>query len=351
MFYSAQKVAHLFSPPNGKALDPTELIQRAQAGEFPQPRKGRGGLGWRENDLAVMGRQLSFLRRPNKPLVMTLFVTKGGVLKTSLTLNLARLYALHGLKTLIIGLDLQGDITTCLGQESASQEDDLSEALAKIDKTKGLYDYFGGHVGLEDLIRHTDLPQLDYIAETPELIALDQELLLRPRREYWLKEKVTRPLSKIYDVIILDCSPNWNQLITNSLVATDFLLSPVECRINNYRNLKMFQALIRQCRLDLNLDFQQAFVPTRLNNNRKLSREIGQWYRENLKNCLQASVRESLQGEESVAMCMSLPEYSPESPAALEIKQLLIETWELMVSGRREIAREEHPTETLWQSV
>ncbi|MGE0762200.1 MAG: ParA family protein [Bdellovibrionales bacterium] len=352
MFYSTQKVAHLFSLPGMTGRTSEELINMAQTGQLPPLVRGRGGLGWREKDIVTVGQQLSPLRRPHKPMVLTLFVTKGGVLKTTLSLNLARQFALHGIKTLVIGLDLQGDVTTALGHQAIRQEDDLQQAMAALDRTRGLYDYFGEHSGLDDLIQKTDLPTLDLIPETPELIALDQELLLRPRREYWLKEKVTRPLLQRYDLIILDCSPNWNQLITNALVATDFLLSPVECRINNYRNLKMFQGLVHQCRQDLSLTLQHGFVPTRLNPNRKLSREIGEWYRAKLPGCMESAIRESVQGEEATAMNQSIPEFAADSTSAEEVKQLLVEVWQLMASGRREVKHSHNvDKETPWHLV
>ena len=351
MFYTTQKVAHIFSLPGSPNKTPENLMQMVQSGKLPPVKKGRGGLGWREDEITTIGTQLSTLRKPNRPFVLSLFVTKGGVLKTTLSLNLARQFALHGYKTLVIGLDLQGDVSSALGYQATHNEEDLQTAMEALDRTRGLYDYFSGHVGLEDLIQKTDLPTLDLIPETPELIALDQELLLRPRREYWLKEKVTRPLAQRYDLIILDCSPNWNQLTTNALVATDFLLSPVECRINNYRNLKMFQGLVQQCRRDLNLQMQHAYVPTRLNAGRKLSREIGQWYRKNLPDCLAVAIRESVHGEEASAMNLSIPEFAADSPSALEIKQLLAEVWQLMLSGRRNLTHSPPREDTPWQSV
>lgn len=349
MFYSLSRAAHLFScgPVELTADQLKEMVNRQ---ELPGLSKGRGGWGWSESTIGVIGQELGFLKAPNKPLVLSVFVTKGGVLKTTLTLNLARLFALHGIRTLVIGLDLQGDITTALGHQPAAEADDLASALSALDSTQGLYDYFKGEAGLSEIILKTELPHLDFIPETSELIALDQELFLKPRREHWLKEKVVRPLTQQYEVILLDGSPNWNQLTTNALVAADSLISPVECRINNFRNLRLFRALLEQCRRDLSLNFQHLFVPTRLNPQRKLSREIHQWYQESLPGCLALGIRESIHGEEGSALFRSIPEHAPDSAAAAECKTFVKSLWQLVTSQRRE--QRPHSTEVQpWPSA
>src|SRR5690606_12510070 len=152
-------------------------------------------------------------------------------------------------RTCVVGLDMQGDITSALGadellDENTENETSLEDAVAKVDSLRGLADVFAGDTKLEDVILATDLPTLFYIPETPELVALDQSLIHRNRREYWLREFVVEPLKKNFDLVLLDCSPNWNRLITNALVACDVLISPLECKINNFRNFKIFQGLL-----------------------------------------------------------------------------------------------------------
>jgi chromosome partitioning protein len=348
MFYTAHKLAQILSCKNAQ-LTGQDVLEKNQELNGPTPRKGRGGIGWDSQQVCAVSEGITSLRSPNKPIVISVFVTKGGVLKTTLTLNLARFLALNGIKTLVIGLDLQGDITTALGHQISADEEDLQAALIAADSQKGLHDYFNQNTGLNDILLNTDLAHLQLIPETPELLALEQSLLLKPRREYWLSEKVLAPLSQQYQVILLDCSPNWNQLTTNALVGSDLLVSPVECRINNYRNLKMFRALVAQCMRDLDLSFQHIFVPTRMNPLRRLSREIGSWYQSHLPGCLTSSIRESVQGEEATAMNLSLPEFAPDSAAGQEMLQVLREIWRLALSQRREY--HQLPKEPLWPSA
>jgi chromosome partitioning protein len=283
---------------------------------------------WSLTEMPAVGEKIGFMKKPSRPVAVAVFVTKGGVLKSTLTLNLARMAALHGLRVCVLGLDMQGDITSSLSGEDAVEENDsLEEAMARIDSLRGLPDLFTGGATLDEVIRPTDIPTLFYIPETPELVALDQSLVNRNRREYWLAENVVAPLKKKFDLVIMDCSPNWNRLITNALIASDALISPLECKINNFRNFKTFRALLAEFRSEMQAGFKQIFVPTRLAPSRKLSREICDWYRASIAECSVGGIRESLQGEEAVAMRISIPEYAPTSAAADEIRELLQEIW------------------------
>ncbi len=294
---------------------------------------------WSLRELPSVGEVVGFLEKPVQPIALAVFVTKGGVLKSTLTLNIARMAALHGIRTCVVGLDMQGDITSALNpddlENSSDAETSLADALAKFDSLRGLADVFSGDAKLDEVVLATEIPTLSFIPETPEIVALDQSLLHRNRREYWLQEYVVNPLKDKFDLILLDCSPNWNRLITNALVASDVLISPLECKINNFRNFKTFQALLEEFRSDMRSRFRHIYVPTRLSPNRKLSREIFDWYRTHLPNCTNTAVRESLQGEEAMAMRLSIPEYAPASAPAQEVRGLLREVWHVLTAGER----------------
>ena len=312
---------------------PGELLTRGiDQGRFPafakRPQDNRTLKSWSTAEIPILGEIVGFMKKPECPLAVSLFVTKGGVLKTSLTLNLARMAALHNIRTCVVGLDMQGDVTTALSADEV-QDDSTSfdDALARMNSLRGLPDLFAGSCTIEDLLQSTDIPTLSYIAETPELVALDQSLMNRNRREYWLEEKVIAPLKQKFDLILIDCSPNWNRLITNALVAADVLISPLECKINNFRNFKAFKILLDDFKDDVRTEFTQIFVPTRLSHHRKLSQEIYQWYRANLPDCTLGAIRESSQGEEATAMKISISEFAPNSVAADEMRTLVEEIW------------------------
>lgn len=332
MFYSRSQVTKLFSFDQKSIVTTQDLLQGEKQKLIPRARRNdedeRRVRGWPSQELHAVGNQIGFLRSPTEgPLVYSFFVTKGGVLKTALALNLARMAALHGIKTCVIGLDMQCDVTTALGHMEDADTDDLDTALRWMEETRGLFDIFTGRAETKEVILPTDIPHLFYIPETPELVALEQGLLHRPRREYWLQEAVIAPLRKEFDLIVLDCSPNWNQLITNALVASDVLVSPLECKINNFRNFKMFRNFIGQVQKDLQLGFRQFYIPTRLTLSRRLSRDIREWYRDNVEECLPLAIRDHTQGEEATAMHLSVPEYAPGSAAALELNQFIESVW------------------------
>lgn len=337
--FSARRTLELF----GSSLDETKIVGPGFP-EFSRSEKdGRKLKSWSTSELTKVGEQIGFLKRPLVPTAISVFVSKGGVLKTTLTLNLARMAALHNIKTVVVGLDMQGDITGALSQDSLETEN-FETALSTLNEIKGLADVFSGAVNLHDVLLSTDIPTLKYIAETPELVALDQSLINKNRREFWLKEKIVEPLKKDFDLIIMDCSPNWNRLITNALVASDVLLSPLECKINNFRNFQVFRGLIAEFSEEMGHSFYHAFVATKLNSQRKLSRDIFSWYLQNLDTCLQTPMRESLTGEEATALRLSLPEYAPSAPASQEIRTLLTELWSVLPQTKRTKmkSRQEH---------
>ena len=334
-FFNLKKALQVFGLSTEELL--TRGISQTSLPAFARSSSDQRSLkSWSYAEMPEVGSRVGFLQKPESPLAVAIFVTKGGVLKSSLTLNLARMAALHGLRTCVVGLDMQGDITTALSpEEPADDNTSLKDALVRVNSLRGLANVFSGDANLEDVLQSTDLPTLFYIPETPELVNLDQSLMSRNRREYWLNDQIIAPLKERFDLILMDCSPNWNRLITNALVACDVLISPLECKINNFRNFKAFRALLQEFKHDMRSSFTQIYVPTRLSPSRKLSREIFSWYQEHLVDCTQTALRESVQGEEATAMRVSIPEYAPASDAADEMRELMREIWSAIAEGSR----------------
>ncbi len=325
-YFSLKKVADIFGGPHLKS----RIQEMEQAELIPKSQKYRSGAifrqGWTIDQLPLIGEKIGFFKKFSEPTAIAVFTTKGGVLKSTLALNFARTAALHGLKTCVVGLDIQGDVTTALGFESdLENKASLEEIIDKLNRTKGLSDLFNGQVRLQDIITTTDLDNLFLIPETPELVALNDSLSTINRREFWLKEKVIDHLKDCFDLVIMDCSPNWNKLTTNALVACDALVSPLECKINNFRNFKVFRHFLSEFKEEMRMDFEAVFVPTRYSSNRKLSIDIHSWYKANVEGCTEGGVRESVMGEEATALNKSLIEHAYSKPVAKEMRELLIE--------------------------
>ncbi len=285
-----------------------------------------GQKSWAFSELGPIGEQIGYFPKWKEPVALSVFTTKGGVLKSTLALNLARIAALHNIKTCVVGLDIQGDISTSLGPDSEIDENDgLEVIMEKLNSIKGLSDLFVGQVRLEGIIKGTDLEKLFLIPETPELVALNDSLSNINRREFWLKEKVVDPLKSCFDLVIMDCSPNWNKLTTNALVACDALVSPLECKINNFRNFKVFRHFLMEFKAEMHLNFESIFVPTRYSKSRKLSMDIREWYQSEVKGCTEKGIRESIIGEEATAVHQSIPEYNLSGAISRDIKELIVE--------------------------
>ena len=326
-YYSAKKITEIFGIPGQEHLL-TELEDR---GSIPRSIKFKCGItyktGWATRHLPLIGEKVGFFPKFSRATSIAVFTTKGGVLKSTIALNLARSAALHNVKTCVVGLDIQGDITSSLGHEIDldDSQTDLHQAIEKLNQVRGLADHFNKQVQLHELILPTDLPNLFLIPETPELVALNDSLNNINRREFWLKEKIIDVLKEHFELIIMDCSPNWNKLTTNALVACDALISPLECKINNFRNFRVFRHFLKEFKRDMHIDFENIFIPTRYNSNRKLSMEIMNWYQANVSGCSSIGIRESVVGEEATALNKSLIEHAPGKRPTSEFIQVLRE--------------------------
>jgi len=326
--FTVKKVLDIF----GSEINRNTLLKAEAGGQIPTPERYDTGAikrrMWTIADLPIIGERYGYLKKPQRPLVLSTFTLKGGVLKTTLALNIARTAALHNIRTCVIGLDLQGDISGALGLNADIDESESMEsAILKLESPRGLYDFYQGDVTLDSLLVDTDIPTLKFIPETPELVQLEKAISFENRHEEWLKGNVIDVLQSQFDLIILDCSPNWNRLVTNALTACDVLVSPLECKINNFRNFNVFHKFLRQFHDGMKLGFETVFVPTRFTSTRKLSAEIRNWYHSNVSGCSHGAIRESTAGEEAVAMRISLPEYAPTSLQADEMREILVEIW------------------------
>lgn len=346
--FNIKKISDIF----GIEIPRSTLIKAEDNGNIPSAKREQSGSvqrrAWTIDQLPEIGEKYGFLKKPTTPAVISVFTTKGGVLKSTLSLNLARMAALHNIKTCIIGLDLQGDITASLGFENGIDEDSsLEEANDILSNIYGLYDYERGDVSLESLIHKSDIPTLDFIPETPELHLLDKMIGTKNRREFWIKDFVTKPLLKNYDLLIFDCSPNWNNLVTNAIASCDLLVSPLECKINNYRNYPAFKFFVEAFKNETQLSFAHLYVPTRLSPTRKLSKEIRNWYLKNTPNCISSAIKESIKGEEAMAKFISLPEHAPTSLDAQEMRQVIMEIWDALqqrVKNKTDVSSSLHST-------
>lgn len=163
---------------------------------------------------------------------------KGGVGKTTTAVNLSASMAVAEKSCLLVDCDPQGNATTGLGMDKPEFKD-------------GLYEYMLGSAPEEKVIIKTNLPGLDLIGTTVDLIGAEVELASADEREYRLKNKLM-PLKEKYDYIFLDCPPSLGFLTLNALTAADSVLVPLQCEYYALEGLSRLLSTIRAVKKGLN---------------------------------------------------------------------------------------------------
>lgn len=140
---------------------------------------------------------------------------KGGVGKTTTTINLSACLAEAGKKVLTIDTDPQGNTTSGLGLEKDEAENTIYELM--LDECT-----------IKQCIAQTELENLDLIPSNVNLAGAEIELLGIPDKEYILKNAVDY-VRDDYDFIVIDCPPSLNMLTVNAMTTADTVLVPIQC--------------------------------------------------------------------------------------------------------------------------
>ena len=146
--------------------------------------------------------------------IIALANQKGGVGKTTTTINLAASLATLEKKVLVIDADPQANASSGLGVDIKQSECTIYECI--IDRAN-----------VQDAILDTEIDSLKVISSHINLVGAEIEMLNLPNREKILKEVLT-PLKKEYDYILIDCSPSLGLITINALTAADSVIIPVQ---------------------------------------------------------------------------------------------------------------------------
>ncbi len=166
---------------------------------------------------------------------------KGGVGKTTSTVNLGASLAKLGQRVLLIDLDPQGNATTGCG-------------IAKSDDVPTVYELLLGDTTLDKAIQKTEFG-FDILSANRDLAGAEIELIEIDGREQKLKEALAT-VSDRYDYVLIDCPPALNMLTVNALVASDSVMIPMQCEYYALEGLSDLVETLRKVRSNLNPDLE-----------------------------------------------------------------------------------------------
>lgn len=192
---------------------------------------------------------------------------KGGVGKTTSSINLAASLGLMGKKTLLIDLDPQGNSTTGVG-------------ISKSDLDSSIYELLVDKVNIKDVVVKTRFKNLYTIPASINLAGVDMELMEMSREdsEFIAQLQLKKHLEQIIDVfdyVILDCPPSLGLITTNALAAANSVIIPVQCEFFALEGIMQLlnSIMIAQKKLNPNLDIEGVLL-TMLDNRTNLGLEV-----------------------------------------------------------------------------
>ncbi|HGF7700783.1 TPA: ParA family protein [Enterococcus faecium] len=235
---------------------------------------------------------------------------KGGVGKTTTTVNLGACLASLGKKVLLVDMDAQGNATSGVG-------------IRKPDVTKDIYDVLVNELPIDEATLITEHKNLSIVPATLQLAGAEIELTSMMARESRLKGSLAE-VSSQYDYILIDCPPSLGHLTINSFTASDSILIPVQCEYYALEGLSQLLNTVRLVQKHFNPELEIEGVlltmyDARTNLGNEVVEEVRKYFREKV---YETIIPRNIRLSEAPSHGKPIIDYDPRSRGA-EVYQAL----------------------------
>lgn len=223
-----------------------------------------------EVEVGLTGRPVRELPEPAPPLeshgpatILSMCNQKGGVGKTTSTINLGACLAEAGRKVLLVDLDPQGALSAGLGLTHDEIEDTIYDVM------------LDNQVSIHSAIKRTPIAGLDLVPANIDLSAAEIQLVNEVGREHTLARALRPPVRRDYDFIIIDCQPSLGLLTVNALACSAGVIIPMECEFFSLRGLALLTDTVEKVAERINFDLEiLGILVTMYDRRTKHAREV-----------------------------------------------------------------------------
>ena len=256
---------------------------------------------------------------PTGPRIIAVVNQKGGVGKTTTTINLGAALAEAGLNVLLVDLDPQGNASTGLG-------------VAKDDGSLTTYDLLMSDAPLLDVVQETPTEGLWIAPATTDLSSTDIELVSNEKRTFLLRDALRQSDAgrMRLDYVLIDCPPSLSLLTVNAMVAADSVLVPLQSEFYALEGLSQLLLTVREIRAAANPDLRiEGVVLTMFDARNNLSRQVEQDARDNLGDLVfKAIIPRNVRLSEAPSFALPVLDYDSTSRGSMAYRELAKELGE-----------------------
>ncbi len=241
---------------------------------------------------------------------------KGGVGKTTTSINLAACLAEKGKKVLAVDMDPQGNLTSGLGVDKDSVE-------------KSIYELIIGEVDIKEVINKEVLENLDIIPTSIDLSAAEIELIGVDDKEYILRNAIDQVKDQ-YDFVIIDCPPSLSMLTINAMTTADSVIVPIQCEYYALEGLSQLIHTVELVKDRLNSKLEiEGVVFTMYDARTNLSLQVVENVKDNLQqNIYKTIIPRNIRLAEAPSYGLPINKYDPKSTGAESYMRLADEVIE-----------------------